>query len=967
MKYARLLLAYLMICVYFKAESQNIISKNFTLKDGLPSNEVYCILQAKDGKLWFGTDNGISVFNGFYFTNYTTNDGLLDNTVLKMQEDDKGRIWFGTLNRKVFYYDGSKFIAALTSNNDTLQIPTREILDIKNINNEITYLTSLGAYKILGKRNGFELENYKEYSKNESRIEIKLINDVPVITFRNYAVNDETMEIKLLDGTKSLIFETKFNLEYYNSIFTNCFKIDNNIFLTSGKAILKLNLLNNTIEEYIQKSVIIKANSYENFVVLQTSRSGIVVYNPNDFNKPINELFEGNTITSYIYDSEKGFWASTLEGGVYYSTIIGTNITTVSSELNHNIRKISVINNKLWVANRDGSIFYLDTLVLDKKINKIKQLNTNNHDFKTFEFIGEDILYCLSNSIEFYNSSFKLINRIKPISVRAVSNYSNGVCYIATRDSIYELRDYNLKSIPHKFNEIFSLGYYNDTLLIGTNSGLFYLKNQNKGLVNIPFTKNDRIRKIVNCKNYSLLICTKGNGIIFKHKGVWKNLNERNGLISNNVSDALEDNQGNIYAASKYGISKIEFLNTGLKVTNLNSTHGIINDDVICLAEWKNKIFTGTEDGFFGFEQEVLTENKVKPIVTIDKISTMNQSNDTNIFSYNNNDIKIQFSTNTYRNYGNIIVRYKLKNNDKTYYKEVVKNGQVNLLHLEPGEYNFQIQVANNSGNWSDIASKTFIIKKPYWQQIWFIIGSILIVIVITGVTIRRKLKKDFKRKQEFNYFEYQIQELKNKSLRLQMNPHFLFNALNSIQGLYADGNISSAKNYIQELSKLLRLVLEASKDDLVAIDIELKLVDHYLKLLKHTYSKELSYVIEVSPTLNKFELLIPPLITQAFIENAYLHGISPSKRDGKIIVLIKDLGNSILLVVEDNGIGRVASNNLNKNIKHTSSGIRITEDRINLHSNNSTSNLRIIDLYDGANAIGTKIEIELKKISIHD
>ena len=252
-------------------------------------------------------------------------------------------------------------------------------------------------------------------------------------------------------------------------------------------------------------------------------------------------------------------------------------------------------------------------------------------------------------------------------------------------------------------------------------------------------------------------------------------------------------------------------------------------------------------------------------------------------------------------------------------------------------------------------------------------IGLILVLIIFlmqyrnyqikkkTNAKIQKEEKKKIKAIYERNLARAEI-----LVTRLQINPHFLFNSLNAITYLIQSEQNSKAMKYLVVFSRYTRMVLETSQKHVVPIKEELKLTHYYLTLEENRFEKDFSYHIIGNDAPELENVFIPPLLLQPFIENAIWHGLLPSKRDQKKLILKVIVGKrSIKIIIDDNGIGRRNGNSGIANEDHKSMGMQITRERIALFNKSYTSkiNYHIIDKKDGkGKSEGTRILLELEQ-----
>ena len=265
-----------------------------------------------------------------------------------------------------------------------------------------------------------------------------------------------------------------------------------------------------------------------------------------------------------------------------------------------------------------------------------------------------------------------------------------------------------------------------------------------------------------------------------------------------------------------------------------------------------------------------------------------------------------------------------------------------------------------------------------YGFGIFTFISLILAISIYRGYRSKIKLNKAFKTiqdtqekliNQEKLSFEEKLSKQKAEQemqlLRAQMNPHFLFNSLNSIHNCILQKDTLTASSSLTKFSRLVRNILESSRQAIVTLKSELATLELYMQLEQMRFSTKFEYKIIIESGIAEDEIVIPPLLLQPFIENSIWHGLLPSGTQGLIEISIRKNGDKILFTIVDNGIGRDKSKELNKNKEeqHTSYGLEITKERLQIHNQLSEQNspFKIIDLFDShGKATGTKVEFEL-------
>lgn len=296
------------------------------------------------------------------------------------------------------------------------------------------------------------------------------------------------------------------------------------------------------------------------------------------------------------------------------------------------------------------------------------------------------------------------------------------------------------------------------------------------------------------------------------------------------------------------------------------------------------------------------------------------------------------------------------------------KQTNVTFYSLPDGDYTFEVIAKNEDGYWSSPVEFVFKIKPPFWFTWWFIsleiLFTIISIIIIFKYREKQLLKKnDIVRKITEN--EKKIIELELKALRSQMNPHFIFNTLNSIQMYISRHDFKESNRYISNFSRLIRMVLNHSEKPFINLRDELEMLTLYIGLEQIRFENQFDYYINVDEELDLDCDKIPPMLLQPFIENAIWHGLMKKSEKGKIEVDLK-LSNDILYCsIQDNGIGRAAALKIKaeRKIQNKSIGMRVTKDRLSIMYNEKYNNMdvEIVDLHDeNNNPTGTKIIIKI-------
>ena len=272
---------------------------------------------------------------------------------------------------------------------------------------------------------------------------------------------------------------------------------------------------------------------------------------------------------------------------------------------------------------------------------------------------------------------------------------------------------------------------------------------------------------------------------------------------------------------------------------------------------------------------------------------------------------------------------------------------------MQPGNYTFHASVKNDDGTWNNNNLNLPIIIIPaWWQTAWFKIACIVAACVLAFVLIRWRIKKvrnqeqqKAKQQQEKARIEKEMLELEAKALRAQMNPHFIFNCMNSIKSVIQKNENDKAIAYLTTFSKLIRTIFQNSDKREITLYDEIETCRLYTQLESMRFGNKLSYEFSIDENLDLKSVMVPALIVQPFIENAIWHGIMPKEDGGKLTIQVSRTNHTIKCIIEDDGIGREMSKQnkfLSKDFVHESKGEHLTQNRLDLDNLLNERNAKI-------------------------
>lgn len=290
-----------------------------------------------------------------------------------------------------------------------------------------------------------------------------------------------------------------------------------------------------------------------------------------------------------------------------------------------------------------------------------------------------------------------------------------------------------------------------------------------------------------------------------------------------------------------------------------------------------------------------------------------------------------------------------------------------NYTNVPSGEYIFQLQAANNEGVWNEkLFELPVTIATPWYLSWWFILGAIYFLGLIAYGIYRFRIAQIRKEERLRGEFEKKLASQEMTALRAQMNPHFLFNSLNSIDSFIIKNETHKASEYLNNFARLIRLILQNSRSNQVNLKDELDALELYMQMESLRFNNKFKYEMRIATDVNTEDIDIPPMLMQPYIENAIWHGLMHKRngQPGKVTLSIEQHNEKLHCIIEDNGIGRERAMEIRASRPDRgkkSVGMKITSDRISMINKlyNTNTSVEIIDLKDEAGqALGTKVEL---------
>ncbi len=464
----------------------------------------------------------------------------------------------------------------------------------------------------------------------------------------------------------------------------------------------------------------------------------------------------------------------------------------------------------------------------------------------------------------------------------------------------------------------------------------------------------------------TILVAMGTGGLYFfdtKHK-TFTSLRKRVPEAPSSAFATKTDEEGNIWFTSDYAIYKYEPAQN--KLSTFRPQKGLLNASFTygrrILEMLSGKWITWTTTELITFDPKKLTAAQTDTSrISITGLKVFDRYVPVDSFlavqkplelSYKENFITIEYSNMLFSGVESAKYYYRLSKIDKDWVN-AGNRAYASYTNLRPGQYRFEVKNAAPETN-HNIAFIDIVIDSPFWGTVWF---KTLCIALLAGI-IYALLQWRIRTIRYESRMKEQIATTKVMALRAQMNPHFIFNCINSIDALIQYDDKYRAAIYLNKFAKLIRSVLDSSMQSAVTLGRDIETLQLYIELEQLRNENKFTATINVDDNIDPDVYKVPPLIIQPYVENAILHGIKKRPDNhGRLNIDIRVIDHQLIYVIEDNGIGREASK---KAHHHKSYGMDVSRERIKLFNRQEKATITITDLQSNGAVVGTKVEVIL-------
>ena len=465
-----------------------------------------------------------------------------------------------------------------------------------------------------------------------------------------------------------------------------------------------------------------------------------------------------------------------------------------------------------------------------------------------------------------------------------------------------------------------------------------------------------------------LWIATDGFGLYTCKKCLEEELTLIEGTKGAIIQELFIDEDNQVWMATSKGLIKLSQSTNKDKrydIQTYGAAHGLPSQIINSVFVKDSVVYVGTSEGIT-IMRSFLLRNKMKPRLIFSNIKI--NDNDTIIankynLKHHQNSIFIKYLGLSFKSQGTITYKYKMEGIDKEWRTTTLRERE--YPDLTSGTYTFLVQAIDISCITSEIQKITFVVRKPWWRTIYFIISIALLALLAGFMVFKWRLRLLNYQQRQKRDLDKKFAELELNALQAQMNPHFIFNALTAIQNFILDNNHDAADTYLVKFSRLMRSFLDASKEKHITLHNEIKLLRLYVELEQLRFGDKFDVKWMIDEEVDEF-IDIPSMIFQPFVENAINHGLLYKEDKGLLLIHFYYKNNTLFCTIEDNGVGRIKSMEIQEQSRksHKSRGMSIIEDRLKTLQiiEDLKVDIEIIDLYhDNQLPAGTRVNISLQ------
>jgi ligand-binding sensor domain-containing protein len=933
---------------------------HYDIQEGLAGTTAYCMTQDADGLIWVGTETGVSRFDGTHFKNYTTADGLPDIEVLKMFGDTRGRVWMAPFRKSVCYaYKGRIY----NPDNDTLLRKLRLKGNIED------FAEDTAGNILIAEQKGLHLVHPDGSVVNYDSIGDRPIRECAAISSgrSGHFVVQEGQQIWSFGGSRPVairaitipdIEQQEISMSREWVVWRERIVRTEILSLASGRIFYR------PIDTLHFRANI--CSIVDDSSLCFCEFNGATLFNL--LSGTSKRFLPGVQVSRAFRDRDGSLWFTTLDRGLY--RVNSEEFRSVALPLQTGPAaafSLVRVKNSLFVGTEHSTTFRLS--VPDYKIDLKKVFGADSKNKLFFlDTVGETIQVVSASGVGRHGLDLRPINHFdmrakwacrKNADEIVIGTFWGCVIYNIPRNTVTD-------TIWRE--RVTALCCYDGVVYIGTFGGLYRIK-PDKSVdfcgKHIPFLTK-RITAIAGAPDHTIWVASADDpGIIgVRNDSVVAKITRRQGLTSDICRTLLIAGR-NLWVGTDKGLNTIGLDKPGYPVTGYTAEDGLGSNMINTIYVDGPMVCVGTSTGvsLFNPNRATLSEPCGLLLTGVSNAGReLTEDSIRPILAYREPNIRFDYAGISYRSAGEIQYRYRMLGLDSVWRE--ASQTFIDYPSLPSGSYVFQLLAINRFGVRSAVRTFPFMVATPFWKTWWF---DCLLAVVLLGfawVFVSWRIR-GVRRQQEWRALQGQrMAKLEQTALQSQMNPHFIFNCLNSIQQFVFDNDMMATNEYITGFARLIRATLNYSSRSFISVAEEVEYLSDYLSLEKMRFENKMDYRISVEPDVDVRYSLLPPMMLQPYVENSVRHGLRhKTAGDGYVHIHFRKKGEIIVVTIRDNGIGRKKAKEYKtgEHIEYQSKGMSLTSARIQMIQvqHKSEINVLVQDIEDReGKPEGTQIEI---------
>lgn len=897
------------------AFSQNLAIEKFSGDRALPSEELYDIEEDDFGNKWVASDVGLIKITGTKVRHYTRKDGLYEDVILDLIRGPHNIIWA----------TGLKGSISMVRNDSILPMPVNDALS-PLFENQYTYDEAVDAQGNL----------YLSYSKYPV---VVLLAETGYRTFKtfgsdgpcNFLVDGQMLRkapcenLDIAHRGKPVRVDVPADYTVVGHWNSDCVdREDSTVYISSVKKLVEIK--NMALSRCLTfDEVVLSTQKIDDKLYIGKRYSGYCYMHDNG--EPVCEknILSDKSVTRIIKDREGNFWFATLEKGLYICR--SPKFVNIYEGETHVLtlvpkgKKVGVLLSDQKLSFSPGTFEELKVPHPNKASVRVADVlyhPNNAGTFSEYVITPYDMLRRNGNGYERLVDRMFFFRKMRLLSDNAgfIVFGNNGILAV-------ENGEIRWRYIP---DNVMDMAIVNDSLIwLGTlATGIWKLYRSDNGWTCRQWGPKYRINSLALTENKIVAVGTNDYGVLpLNLEGALL------GRIKNTPTriQSLQYNDKRLYIGTKEGLYVHNFATHNNRF--FNSTNLLPFDEVVELKIQDTLLYMAGKYQALKIRLEDLKTLEPRINIRIREVRVNDvELSPTNLDSltHDQNYFLFTVENSSFRGAKNLSVRYSVFGEGKHISTHDTRENYFNL-YLKPGRYDIRIQAVDlATGTESNVVYAHVYIRPAFYQTGWFLVLVIFISALLLGLLFYAAIKTIKAREQRKRKIMEKMHALENVALQNQMNPHFIFNAINSIQDYVLSNRRETAHHYLAEFAKLVRLTLNNNRQQMVALNEELKLLGIYISLEEQRIKDKIDLRVTMDERIDPDEVLIPSLLLQPLVENAIWHGLAGTGREKWIAITFEVEGEHLIISVRDNGHGLSAADGA-----HQSHGLNIIRERIKL------------------------------------